>query len=168
MKINVSTAMSAVGSRQTFSLKIRAEELAITHGQLQVVDDILVKGFVINNGRMLEVKGTISALIHEVCNRCLDEFNLPLTVEFEENFRQAGNSEFEDSEDLNYFEGDSIDITEAVRENLLLAQPLKPLCSENCKGLCPHCGVNLNKTVCNCVSENLDPRLAVLERFLKK
>lgn len=168
MKINVSGAKAEVGTQQLFSLNISAEELAITDGQLNVLNDILVEGSVINNGRVLEVRGTINALIREVCNRCLEEFSLPLTVEFAENFQQTNGLEVDDGEDLTYFEGDYIDIADVVRENLLLAQPLKPLCSENCKGLCPHCGVNLNNTKCDCIRENLDPRLAALQKFLDK
>ena len=168
MKINVSAAMSEVGSCQAFNLKIAAEELAITHGQMQIIDDILVQGVIVNSGRLLEVRGTISTLLREVCTRCLEGFDLPLNVEFEESFQQVGEGESEDNEDLNYFTGNEIDIAEAVRESLLLAQPLKPLCGKNCKGLCPHCGVNLNKTTCKCISENFDPRLIVLKKLLKK
>ena len=55
-----------------------------------------------------------------------------------------------------------IDLTEAVQEQILLSLPLRPLCREDCKGLCPGCGEDLNKGACGCSGKAVDPRLAVL------
>jgi uncharacterized protein len=59
-----------------------------------------------------------------------------------------------------------IDLSFGVRESLLLALPMKVLCSEDCKGLCPHCGANLNEESCDCVAETIDPRWAELRKLL--
>ncbi|MGL5514994.1 MAG: YceD family protein, partial [Sporomusa sp.] len=68
----------------------------------------------------------------------------------------------------NYFDGDEIDIIDLIRENILLAAPIKPVCSQSCRGLCPECGINLNIHTCSCISTKIDPRLAVLEKLLSK
>jgi uncharacterized protein len=67
--------------------------------------------------------------------------------------------------DFEYYEGEVIDLDEVIFEQVVLQVPMKPLCSESCRGLCPHCGVNLNKTTCNCQNEVIDERLAVLKRI---
>ena len=61
-----------------------------------------------------------------------------------------------------------IDISEDVREALLLAVPVKKLCDEKCKGICPQCGTNLNKSTCNCTQTRMDPRWETLKKLYQK
>jgi len=74
------------------------------------------------------------------------------------------------SEEDNYFvadpSSDSFQIDDLVRETIILALPLKPLCSEDCKGLCPVCGTDLNKSQCNCIKKETDPRWEKLKGLL--
>jgi uncharacterized protein len=73
-------------------------------------------------------------------------------------------SEVEDEDlETSYYREDQIDLNELLREQFYLALPMKPLCQEGCKGLCPHCGTNLNAGACACTVERTDPRLAVLK-----
>jgi len=65
--------------------------------------------------------------------------------------------------DESYLEGDEIDLPELLREQVLLALPVKPLCQEACKGLCPGCGADLNREACTCEGTPVDPRMAVLQ-----
>jgi uncharacterized protein len=102
------------------------------------------------------------------CNRCLDEFSTFVEVPFAENYQES-DMEISGSEDeLVYYQGDEIDIMDLLRESLILAELLKPLCSEKCRGLCPQCGANLNVKQCSCESQIIDPRLAVLQQLLPK
>ena len=73
-----------------------------------------------------------------------------------------------EKEDDIEFSGDEIDISDVVRETILLAQPLNNICSPECRGLCLKCGANLNETDCNCDRHVMDPRLAALQDFFKK
>lgn len=74
-----------------------------------------------------------------------------------------------DSENLSvaYYEGDRIDLGEEVRQSIILALPMKPVCREDCLGLCSHCGRNLNKEKCGCKEEEIDERLAKLGKLLR-
>ena len=65
------------------------------------------------------------------------------------------------------YESDLLDITEPVRESLLLAVPLQSLCREDCRGLCPVCGADRNEGDCGCDATTVDPRLAALKQFIK-
>ena len=105
---------------------------------------------------------TISGVASLACTRCLEDFSRQVTIPFGETYREDG---VDDPDALSYH-GDEIDIAEPVREALIMAEPLKPLCREDCQGLCPRCGVNRNETPCACGSDDIDPRLAALAKLL--
>ncbi len=90
-----------------------------------------------------------------------------MEIPFSDNHQQAIDEAIDDEADLAYYTGDEIDIADLVRESLILAEPLKSVCSETCRGLCPHCGINLNTAQCDCQGKLIDPRLAVLQKLLK-
>ncbi|HWR43220.1 DUF177 domain-containing protein [Sporomusa sp.] len=169
MKINISQLRKDPGSAQPFSFKTSAGELSLDNPEVWV-ESMVVDGCIINKGMIYEVTGKIRATINQCCSRCLEDMVTILNVAFSEEYREA---EFEKSgealvQEINYFSGDEIDITDLIRENILLAEPIKPVCSESCRGLCPECGVNLNINTCGCNSIKTDPRLAVLEKLLSK
>ena len=109
------------------------------------------------------------------CAACLKAFELEVPVAFSLTLKprpQAGGlpDEMELSkEDLEecFYEGDVIDLDEILREQIILALPMYPRCKEECRGLCPVCGVDLNKETCDCQREDVDPRLAVLKTLTK-
>ncbi|MBF6612581.1 MAG: DUF177 domain-containing protein [Chloroflexi bacterium] len=118
--------------------------------------------------RDLLVQGDVEASVSLECSRCLEQFRLPVDAMLEELFQptldvetgrpvQLDDSEKDDTAfhiDQNHL----MDLSEPVRQALLVALPLKPLCKEECAGLCPHCGANLNETQCGCESEDVDSR----------
>src|ERR1044072_582574 len=80
-------------------------------------------------------------------------------------------AETEDEEDdleTSYYRDDQIDLNELLREQFYLELPMKPLCTEDCKGLCPQCGTNLNTGTCDCSAGWNDPRLAPLRQLKKE
>ncbi len=114
------------------------------------------------NKRIL-AKGQLETIVQAECVRCLIEFQLPLTLQFEELFA------FSAAADPVYFvdEGGWLSLRQPVREQILLAMPIQTLCRPNCKGLCSQCGANLNDGPCNCETDDTDPRLAALKSLLK-
>jgi uncharacterized protein len=117
------------------------------------------------------VEGTITTAVDMPCCRCLEMARLPLQSSFKYTFAPAPSHLQEEVElnaadlDFAYYEGDIIDLDTAIFEQIMLLVPIKPLCAESCRGLCPHCGSNLNTTSCDCRGEVLDERLAVLKQF---
>jgi uncharacterized protein len=133
-------------------------------------EDVLVEGLITNKGTVFEITGKIITQLKQCCSRCLEDMVTLLTIPFSEEYREL---EFQEAGELsdtetNYFNGEEIDITDLIRENILLAEPIKPVCSETCRGLCPECGANLNINTCGCNPTKTDPRLAVLEKLLSK
>ena len=71
----------------------------------------------------------------------------------------------EQDDDVSYYLGDRIDLGEVVREHVALQLPMKPVCRDDCRGLCPQCGANWNEGTCDCRPDDMDPRLAVLRSW---
>lgn len=166
VKINVVQLKKNVGSKQNFKFIISAEKVfANEELPVWVRSKFVVFGEVINNGRFIDFSGTVSLQAGFQCTCCLEDYEIDMEIPFADSFHEGTGDEFE--MDYTYYIGDEIDITCLVRESVLLAEPLKPLCQENCKGLCAECGVNLNEKTCSCSNELIDPRLAVLKQFLK-
>lgn len=99
----------------------------------------------------------------------LESFVDQATVDFSETFALSDDPILQDDEDSDILplEGDEIELDSLLQEDFLLAMPTFPLCEEDCKGLCPTCGVNRNEVACSCKNERVDPRLAGLADFFK-
>ena len=114
--------------------------------------------------------GSVQTTLELPCSRCLDPFTLPVDSSFDLRYqphaRNAGEGEREIEEDdltTAFYENDAIDLGQLMRELFYLALPMKPLCRDDCKGLCPTCGTNWNKGACGCTNRWEDPRLAALK-----
>ena len=120
------------------------------------------------------IKGTFSALIYVDCSRCLEQTSLPIGSDFAYTLIPAKAETREDLEltpeelEISYYQGDFIDLTSIICEQIILQVPIKALCSEECKGLCPHCGTNLNISSCDCHLNFVNNRMAVLKNFIVK
>lgn len=123
----------------------------------------------------LLVQGDVEADVRMQCSRCLESFDLPVEASLEEQFQPTVDvltgytiqrAEFEENDaafqiDLNHL----MDLTEPVRQAILVALPMKPLHSEDCKGICAECGANLNEVDCGHVQEKADDRWSGLRQL---
>ncbi len=121
------------------------------------------------------VSGDIKGEIRLQCSRCLTPFQRYIELDINltylpiEEINKMETYEIKDDEsNISYYRGEQLDITEIVQEQLILSIPMKPLCDEECKGLCPVCGANLNIQECTCKKEEVDPRLSILKRLLER
>ena len=128
------------------------------------------------DGDAYRVSGRVTTRLRLECGRCLDAFEIPVDSPFELRYvpepaasHAAGAADQEMSEDdltTAYYREEKIDLGELMHEQFVLALPMKPLCSDDCRGLCPHCGTNLTKGACDCKPTWTDPRLATLKGLL--
>ncbi len=124
---------------------------------------------------LVEIKGEIRSALTFECGRCLESFEQELSRSFFLNFvLEKNDSErvsdpgdeheiLEKDISTEHYTGDTIELKDAVQEQILLGLPLRPICSEQCKGLCPVCGSNLNQTTCGCTVVKGHPAFAVLK-----
>ncbi len=119
-------------------------------------------------------EGDIETVATLVCSRCLDPYALPLQLHFEllyttepEATAKGESRVDEDEITRTHFDGLRIDVRELISEQIYLGMPLKPLCRDECLGLCARCGSNLNESTCGCSEEPIaDPRLGALKKLL--
>jgi uncharacterized protein len=130
------------------------------------------------DGEAYRVSGRVTTRLQLECGRCLEAFEIPIDSAFELRYipapSAAGDDGAEaereiDEDDLTtaYYKEEAIDLGELMHEQFVLALPMKPLCSDECKGLCPQCGTNLNKGTCDCKPAWTDPRLDALKALVK-
>jgi len=120
--------------------------------------------------------GELHTSLELTCARCLTPFALPLRFDLEEEFRPTidiftgatlplpPDDELATRIDAHH----EIDLSEVIRQDILLAIPPRPLCHSQCAGLCPMCGKNWNEGPCNCRREDIDPRLEKLKQLLEE
>ena len=123
--------------------------------------------------RGILVKGELQAEVELTCSRCLSLFNFPVAINFEEEYIPTIDvvsgiplSSPDEPGSFVIDEHHVIDLTEAVRQYALLAMPMKPLCREDCAGLCQDCGHNLNQGPCDCPPQVIDPHWSELTKLL--
>jgi uncharacterized protein len=132
------------------------------HGKHHVIKDI-------------RVKGDLSTRLQISCARCLEPVEQLVARSFDLLYRPQGTDAHADElsvtdveAEIGYYRGEGLELEEVLREQILLALPLKTICRENCKGLCPHCGKNLNLEQCSCAEPLEDVRWSALKDIRKK
>jgi uncharacterized protein len=123
----------------------------------------------------IRLDGTLQTVLELDCSRCLEGFAVPVDARFDLLYVPAATAPVdgeereveEDDLDMAYYRDGVIDLADVVREQLYLALPMKPLCQEGCRGLCPECGTNLNSGACSCTHAWEDPRLAPLKALAR-
>jgi uncharacterized protein len=125
------------------------------------------------SGAEIFFNGSFRGVFTGRCGRCLDEFEFELEKKFDffltPNPKKSAHGAEElrgDDLGLSYYASDEIDLAPLIGEQVLLALPTRPLCAENCHGLCGQCGANLNRDTCHCAGAGDDPRMALF-RTLK-
>ncbi len=123
------------------------------------------------HGSDILVRGSLAGSLEMACGRCLEPFVAPVAADFDLLLvpgPEPVNREDEELSgadlDLDYYAGETVDLEAIIREQIILLIPLKPLCDETCKGLCPHCGANLNQEICQCREGKADSPLAQLAK----
>jgi len=128
------------------------------------------------SGERVRVGGQMQAELQVTCSRCLKQspFKVDKKVDLEYWPDPVVEKEGEeialsyDELSIGFYRDEVLDLSGVISEQIVLDIPMKPVCEEACKGLCPQCGVNLNEATCDCKFETVDPRLAALKDLKKK
>ena len=165
MLLGLSKIMDCPGGVIPFemALDLRQE----TFGGCQPVrEPVLCRGQVRNTAGVLVLTGTLETRLHGVCDRCAAEFQRDVSLPVEAVLvRELANEEEADTWTF-LLDGNDADLDEIMTTAFVLSMDTKLLCREDCKGLCPTCGKNLNEGPCDCKPEG-DPRFAALKQLLK-
>jgi uncharacterized protein len=134
-----------------------------------IAEPVTLRFDVLKTEERYRLAGSVRTVLELPCSRCLEPFRWPVDAAFDLVYHpqssNVGEGEREvEEEDLAtaFYENNEIDLGQLMREQFYLTLPMKPLCNDACHGLCPVCGINLNRETCDCKREWVDSRLAAL------
>lgn len=171
MRIRVSQVSEEEGQR--IDLLFPEGEPVLRSKDCRVTGQPSLKGKVTREGSEVRIRGRLKASVLVPCARCLaptrvdvDEDLDLLYVPLTDQRAMSEEHELADTElQIAFYQGDEIDLEDVIRERVELAIPMALVCGEDCQGLCPNCGANLNEGECACSTETIDPRWAALRDF---
>lgn len=171
MQIELNTVLSTEKKVITTEADLEMKEFSSQLGKFPIVSKTPVLLSLTNEGeRKLRINGKVTLEIVIPCSRCLEE----VTKEFSLDFERKVDMALSESERMaaldehNYIDGYNLDVDKLVYGEILVNWPMQVLCKEDCKGLCPSCGANLNLTTCDCDNTDLDPRMAKIRDIFSK
>lgn len=172
MRLDLTEIAQHVGKQMSYEV----DEPASSITDVEVLRPIRGSLRFTNTGDLLLVRGFLHTSVELECSRCLRLFEMPLRCEVEEQveLRALAARPFEHPQvtiipeegDTLFLDGNILDLTELIRQMLLVSLPIKPLHDEACKGLCPTCGKDLNEGECSCEKPLGHPAFAVLANLL--
>ena len=145
-----------------------------TNSGLHFSGPVQVRVNLSRSGRIILVKSRVEARVKCICARCLDPFALTLSSEIRVSVKPKPDPRLVTPEEVelsredletDFYEGEEVDLSPLIQDQVLLTLPLKVICREDCLGLCQRCGKNLNRETCQCSVAEIDPRLAALKNF---
>jgi len=160
------------GANVRFAHVFEPGELSLDVARAELKGPAEVSGRIDREEAQVKVRGKLAAQVALDCDRCLQPVALPIAVTFDLDYVPASEYAAEQLEELGsddlpvaVFDGEAIDVDELVREQVILELPARALCREDCKGLCPVCGIDKNLKDCECESHPVDPRWAALNNL---
>jgi uncharacterized protein len=162
MILELEPVFNNIGFEKSFDYELMPEDFEI-NGINPFLKPVTVKGSVRNSAGVVEIRAEAVAQMQLFCDRCATEILQKLTVPVNHVLVTKLNDE--DNDDFLVVGDMRFNLDPLVREDLLLELPTKVLCKDNCKGICPQCGKNLNDGPCSC-EKPIDPRLEALRQLL--
>lgn len=162
MLINLSKILSTPSVREDFSVPLVFDTISFMGSVYRVTDKQEVRIHVENiekNRLHIQVKTSLTLVL--ICNRCLEDVPWECQIQFDKDYDKSDKNDEWNQE--SFIEGNNLDVERLISSELLPKIPMKVLCKEDCKGICPVCGTNRNKKDCGCDQSVPDPRMAAIQ-----
>lgn len=175
MKLDLSEIARTPGAFAEHQIDVTLQEIE----GMTLTAPIRGRMYISSTGRVLVIEGAVDTEVEMTCFRCGITYRQPIHAEFQEDFiirppLATGHGPLVEEEEEApgvrlFYEGTfDLNLDELFRQSILVALPLKPICAEECKGLCPHCGHRLSEGECACEAEAVNPQMAVLQQLLQQ
>lgn len=165
MIIDLSGIIRDVDSKITLDNDINVENTSFMGEEFKFLKPLHITGHITNNTKSLELNAKVIGECEVQCARCRKPMTIPVSFDISEVIIESSGEDLD--EDVLVIEGEEIDISDVVLNNFLMNVDGKYLCSEDCKGLCPECGQDLNLGECSCENVHIDPRWEKLAEIMK-
>lgn len=171
MKLDLRSFLEGSEDILRFQGQLNYDKLNLSDRNISISEPIEYKGevFKVDGDKVIHLD--IQFTYSEECSRCLQPSTDKISTSVYGKLLQAKKdltNEDDEYEEILYYENDILELDEYILEQIIVSLPIKTLCKDDCKGLCPKCGVDLNKEKCDCVHEDIDPRLEKLKDFFSK
>ncbi len=165
MELNLLSVLNYDGKKLQITEDV--ELSSADNDSFKIVAPVHFEGCATNISGTIELVGEAKTKIEMICDRCTETYTEEITFTVDEKMkREDAFSDNEEDPDFLIFSGFSVDFDEILYTNLFMALPSKSLCSEDCIGICPVCGKNLNHEECSCDTRTTDPRFDILDKLL--
>jgi uncharacterized protein len=165
MKVDISSILKYEGASTQFSVAVPSEQIMSSTSQIQFINDIDIYGEINHISGIIKVTGHIDTEYVTKCDRCLKEFEKKIQIQIQENFISSDKL----TDQFAYlYQGFILDLEQLTRDAVVLEIPSKQLCNEECKGLCPDCGMNWNLSSCQCNQSTIDGKFDKLKVLFQK
>lgn len=165
MKLNIASVLKNDGASKAFLGEVSLGKVEYMGSTLDFEAPLSVTGKVQNIGGTIEISAHITGRFNTECSRCGDA----VTEDFSADLFESVENDFSDiDEECISVQGNVIDISGSINACIFGNIPMQTLCREDCKGLCPECGMNLNEKECNCDTTVYDPRFAIFRNLSKE
>ena len=167
------------GGSEEVTRQYRPDAFPRTDEDFRIAEPVDLAIRITKDAQKVRLTGRLRTSLEVNCSRCLEPFRVPVDADLDQIFLPEGASVVSASDDdedddgteadagVSFYKDETIDLGELMRDEFYLALPMKPLCQDDCKGLCPVCGVNRNRETCSCKAEWVDPRMESLRTLLK-
>ncbi len=166
MIVDLSPVIKVTGAEIKLDGNVGFSDAEFLGESYRFCEPLKVVGRVYNNGQSLTLEADVTGQMLTDCARCLDELRTDVTFSVNELLSQREEGE-EQSDDIILFDGYEIELDDIIADHFLMNISGRYLCRDDCKGLCPNCGTNLNHGECDCDTEYIDPRWQALADILK-
>ena len=164
MTVSLKQIFMKDGSSLSFNEDLDLSEIE-TLLEKPIRDKVKIKGSFQNRSGIVSVSYSLETMLYASCARCSEPIEQALSESYEHIL--ASELQDDDNDDFILIENYEINLKDLAESDLLLSLPIRFLCSEDCKGLCSVCGINLNKGQCSCVKETANSPLSMLNSLLK-
>ncbi len=165
LQLNVARLKRIPGDSARYKQDVQMPSFKVQGESVNFSGPVVIDVVIDNTGKHLVVEGKASGKLKLACSRCLDFFEYSFEVPVKEVYTAAPE---EDADEAVSFTGDFLDISPEITKSIIMHLPMKALCREECRGLCPVCGINLNERQCRCAGKDIAPRLNVLKKYFEQ
>lgn len=177
MQIDIFKLKENIGESEYYQIDERFEDVTEPSSEIKWLKPVTGQLKLTNTGESILIEGEIYTEALLQCSRCLKKFTFLVDTTFKEKYFEKQDDEEEivkeqllNTKDLStfFYQGDILDLDDLLKNSIYLELPMKPVCNQACKGICPRCGQDLNEGKCECKIEHVDPRWDKLKGFLKE
>ncbi|KAF2956062.1 DUF177 domain-containing protein [Marinitoga sp. 38H-ov] len=162
--------LDKIEEKEEFAFQLDWGKIDTPEGLFNIIDKVDVRFYIEKNSEGFLIKGNVKTKLELECSRCLNKYNQNIIGEIEAYYinsklsdKYTKNEKLDSLDNIIFFDESKVDVTDRIIESILMEIPEKPLCGEDCKGLCAVCGIDLNENPDHKHEEEyIDPRFAKL------